>query len=127
MPAPSISSKRFVFADGENNAAPAGVAYDIETGTVETAALDSSLQKIVANTAPISVAVTMTPGGDAVAPGRRVEILCTVAGDVSIQLAGGMAHVIAIPASPDTQFFPYSAVGINANGTTATATYSNLS
>jgi hypothetical protein len=62
---------------------------------------------------------------DALGSMEDIAALVAVAGNVSLQLAGGSAHISAA-ASLYTQTFPYSITAINSSGTTATATYANL-
>ena len=106
-----------------------------QDSTVETVAeiLANILTAVVgrpsvadANSAPFTTAVAMTAGGSSVAPGRAVEIICTTAGNVSLQLSGGSAHVI--PVVIGRQVVPFAATGINSGAnTTAVAAYANLS
>lgn len=61
--------------------------------------------------------------GHNVAAGRTVEVDCTVAGNVSLKLANGKTKVL--PVQVGFQTFPWAAVGLNATGTTATASAIN--
>lgn len=55
---------------------------------------------------------------------RGVQIVCTVAGNVSLKMADGSTNVV--PVAVGLTILPYSVLGVNTSGTTATATYSNL-
>lgn len=96
-----------------------------EAVTVQGNAGGVPLPAVDINSAAFTTALTMTAGGSAVAVGRSVELLCTAAGNVSLQL-GGSPHVIAVQASPASYTIPYSVTAINSSGTTATCTYANL-
>lgn len=89
------------------------------------ASLAGTLTTADQNGAAFGTAVTLTAGGSSDSVGRSVEMLVTVAGNVSLQIASG-AHIISVAASPYTQTFPYAVTAINSSGTTATATYANL-
>jgi hypothetical protein len=76
-----------------------------------------------ANNAPFADFATLTADDSAahnVSAGRSVEVDCTVAGNISLKLANGRAKVL--PVQVGFQTFPWAAVGLNATGTTATAT-----
>lgn len=57
-------------------------------------------------------------------PISGILITATVAGNVSILLAGGQTVVVA--AVVGSVIHPLAAIGVNTSGTTATATYSAL-
>lgn len=84
-------------------------------------AYDASIQ--TRDTAPISKAKAMTVG-TAYAPGRKIGILATVAGNVTLDLADGVSSVtVAVPVGY-TQF-DYAVTKVETGGT-ATATYYDL-
>jgi hypothetical protein len=62
--------------------------------------------------------------GVAQAAQRSVGILCTVAGNVNMQLSSG--GTIIVPVLPGWQTFPFACTEILSSGTTATASYYNL-
>lgn len=55
---------------------------------------------------------------------RGVQIVCTVAGNVSLKMADDSANVV--PVAVGLTVLPYSAKTVNVADTTATATYKNL-
>lgn len=63
--------------------------------------------------------------GTAAAPGRALAVVATVAGNVSATLSGGSTLVFPVPVG--LTIIPLSVSEINSSGTTATATYANLS
>jgi hypothetical protein len=52
-----------------------------------------------------------------------IAINCTAPGNVSLQLAGGP---LVIPVYPGFTLLPFAATQVNSSGTTATATYANV-
>lgn len=60
-----------------------------------------------------------------IAAGLAVAIWATVAGNVALALSGGTTFIA--PVAVGLTILPFSAVRINATGTTATATYTALS
>lgn len=71
---------------------------------------------------PIRSVYVITPG--TAAPHGRVFIVnCTVAGNVTVTLYGGMNHTIAVAVGYSV--FPYSVTDVVVADTTATATYAN--
>lgn len=83
------------------------------------------------STNPFSVAdsyrvfTALTVGAGDITAGRAVQIACTVAGNVSLKMANGSTNII--PVDVGLSVLPYSVVGVNTSGTTATATYGSLS
>lgn len=75
------------------------------------------------NGSPFQGAVAMTVGTTYAAQ-RSLGVVCTVAGNVTFQLADG--STLTLPAAVGWQTFPFAVTQIVAAGTTATATYFNL-
>lgn len=61
-----------------------------------------------------------------VQPGSLFAITCTVAGNVAVVLADDSASFIVV-AEIGQSFLPFAVKRVNSSGTTATATYANLS
>lgn len=57
-------------------------------------------------------------------PRNGIQIVCTVAGDVSLKMEDGSTNVV--PVATGLTILPYAVQTVNAAGTTATATYRNL-
>jgi hypothetical protein len=60
-----------------------------------------------------------------VTAGRLFAINCSVAGNLKVKFAGGYTFVF--PVSPGLTMLPWQVVQVFVTGTTATATYANLS
>lgn len=72
---------------------------------------------------PVPGVTPLTVGTPATA-GRSLAINCTVAGNVSMTFSD--ASTLTIPVSVGLTILPFAITTINASGTTATATYTNL-
>lgn len=57
--------------------------------------------------------------------GRAIQIVCTVAGNVELQMAGGGLCTVPVPTG--LTVLPYAVTEVLSTLTTATATYGNLS
>jgi hypothetical protein len=68
-------------------------------------------------------AAAATAGTPFAATSSAVGVLCTAAGNVSLQLAGGP---LIIPVSIGFTLLPFAAAQINSSGTTAAATYTAI-
>ncbi len=75
------------------------------------------------NGAPFQGEVAMTVGTTYAAQ-RSLKAICTAAGNVSVTYTDSSTGVWA--AAVGTNTFPVAATAVNASGTTATCTYSNL-
>lgn len=62
--------------------------------------------------------------GTPVTPGRAVAVICSVAGTVSFRMAE--AGILTVPVEAGMSVLPFSISGVEANGTTAVATYAVL-
>lgn len=89
-------------------------------------ALNSTLADLALSEASISAAATVAASDTvAVTAGRQFAILCTVAGNVKVGFSGG--GTLTFPVSVGLTLLPWRVVQVFVTGTTATATYSNLS
>lgn len=74
-----------------------------------------------ASGAPVAMTV-----GTTYTAARGIQLVCTVAGNVSLQV-GGVADVIPVAVtSSGPLVLPYAVTAVNSSGTTATCTYLNL-
>lgn len=112
------SIKQFVFPDGQ--AAAAHVPHGTDGNPLFTGDKPGLTQERSAQGA-----TPMTVGGAAVAAGRLLFVNCEAAGNVSVTFVDN--STLIVPVSPGPQFLPLAVTKINATGTTATATYANLS
>jgi hypothetical protein len=71
--------------------------------------------------------VTPMTVGTAYAAGRSIQIICTAAGNVSLQV-GGAADVVPMAGATGgtLTILHYAVTAVNSSGTTATCTYANL-
>ena len=94
-------------------------AYLVQNGT----ALGSG--NPLYTTASMQNVINLTVG-TAAAAGKAVQIVCTVAGNVVMTMAGTGGN-ITIPVNVGYNLLPFAITEIVTSGTTATATYANLS
>lgn len=74
----------------------------------------------------ITKSVRTFAAGDADgAVGRYLRVTCTAAGNVVVKFADASTETVAV--SVGYNLYPFAAVAVNTSGTTATATYANLS
>ena len=57
--------------------------------------------------------------------GRQFAIICTAAGNVKVKFSGG--STLTIPVQAGLTLLPWQVIQVFLTGTTATATYNNLS
>ena len=78
--------------------------------------------------APIQGSLAVTPSNSAtVVAGRKFAIVCTVAGNVKVGFTGGGTFTFPVPISTIPLIFDWAVNQVFVTGTTATATYTNLS
>jgi hypothetical protein len=85
--------------------------------------VDGTIDTTDAGAAAFTGAVAMTVGTTYQA-GRSLFINCTVAGNVSVTFFDGSALVV--PVNVGVTILPFAVTRVNSSGTTATATYANL-
>lgn len=78
----------------------------------------------VVNVAAQGAAAVAASNTVTVAPGSQFIINCTVAGNVKIGFADGTTLTIAVPVG--TTILPWAVAQVFVTGTTATATYANV-
>lgn len=119
-PAPDVAS-----VQGAPGMTPIAVTANAGTNLNTSAlALDASITALKNALQPYQGAVLMTV--DTVyAAARALLIDCTVAGTVAVTMADGSALIVAVVVGTVT--FPISVTKVKSVGTTATATYYNLS
>lgn len=76
--------------------------------------------------APFTSVVAITAhDSNQVASGRQFNVVCTVAGNVKVTLDDG--STFTFPVAVGLSVFPWAVKQVFVTGTTATATYSNMS
>lgn len=74
---------------------------------------------------PISNGTALTPSdGATVAPGRQFAVIAASAGNVKIELAGGL--VVTIPVQAGFTLLPWQVIKLFSTGTTAVGTFLNM-
>jgi len=73
---------------------------------------------------PVITGFTAMTVGTTYSSGIALQIICTIAGSVNIQLLNGTTFSLAV--SPGYYLLPYAVTQIVTSGTTATATYGNM-
>jgi hypothetical protein len=85
-------------------------------------ALTGTLTAVDPNTVPVTTVLPIVVGTP-LAAGRSFVAVCTVAGNVSVTLSGGITRIY--PLLVGLNVFPFAVTAVNASGTTASATYEN--
>lgn len=85
--------------------------------------VDGTLDTTDAGNASFTGAVAMTVG-TSYAAARSIFINCTVAGNISLTFFDG--STLVTPVNVGVTILPFAVTKVNSSGTTATATYANL-
>lgn len=119
----SIEAPAYTDATGAANGTLVGILKGMFT---KAAGTQSVMGTVSANEVPIANAVTITPSDSGtVAAGRQLAISCSTPGNVKIGLSGGSS--VIIPVTAGLTVLPWAVTKIFVTGTSAVATYANLS
>lgn len=101
----------------------AGPGGDVTTGGTNSDAQGVAWVQVTVQL-PYEGSVAMVVGTPLAQVVRAVQVVASVAGNVSILMKDGSSNVV--PVVVGMTVLPYAALGINTSGTTATASYTGL-